>query len=108
MHLYQHAVIETASYPSHINQITIPVQPGQQRAEMFSRSFGRSKSADDEMTGLLRFDLEPVFRASLLVFAFPVLSHNPFEAVLFNCFEKCDAICFHMIGEANPAAVVGK
>src|SRR5207247_10736008 len=106
--LSQHPVLETASDPSHTNQITIPVQPCQQRAEMFSRSFARSKSSDDKMTGLLRFDLEPVFRASLLVFAFPLLSHDPFEAVLFNCFEKCDAICFHMIGEANPAAVVGK
>ena len=58
------------------------------------------------MVGLQRFDLEPVFRAPLLVFAFPMLCNDAFEAMLFNRFEECAALGFHVIRKPDPAAVV--
>src|SRR5438105_3769752 len=107
MHFGQRPVIETASCPPDKDQIAVPVETQQQRAEIFSGAFRRRKSADDKMIGLLRLDLQPVFGASLLVLACLMFGDDTFEAALPDGLKKFDTAAFNMIREANPSVIAG-
>src|SRR5438094_902501 len=52
-------------------------------------------------------DLLPVLGTALLVFAVLLLRDDTFEAMFFDRLEKLDACLLHMVGEPNPAGVIG-
>ena len=72
---------------------------------MLSRSLGRREPSDDEVIGIVRFDLEPVFRPGLLILTFFELRNNTLKAVFGHSGEELFPGAFDVIGESNPASV---
>src|SRR5262249_1866452 len=72
---------------------------------MFARSLGWCKSSDDKVIGLLCFDLDPMFRTRLLIFAFFKLRNDALKTTALYGFEELDATIFHVIGKSNPSGV---
>ena len=100
----QQFLVEAGAHVAHPAQISLVVLAQYQRAEMRSRTFRRSETADDEFLVAGDFDFQPLAAAARFVRARSVFGHHALEAGFARRLQQLRAGARKGLGYAQRRA----
>src|SRR5437867_11691313 len=107
MNLRQASVVKTAPRSPDVNKIAFTVVESEEQCpKKLPRAFRRRKSRNDEVIGVLRLDLEPVFRPGVLIRALLLFGDDALQVVFRHRLKEIDAVLLDVIVVANPSGVI--